>query len=323
MNPLNSSVNVHACPHCRTLMRVRGARVFSPVACANCGDLVLLRADIGRFRLMHPLARTGLGQFFRAFDRQWGREAVIKVLQLPMVILDSDGARFYSALEALMGLNHPHCAQIYDGGIESGFAFIAREVLSGGSLAARIQERRRLGLLEVLEIGLQAAEGLRAAWECGLTHRNLCPEKLQFAANGALKVTGFAAAVIYEIVAAEGGFSFGRNCYLPPERLLHEGEDDRSDIYTLGVILLQALSGTVAYEGEVNGEHLLERMENEPLRVESFLPAVPSEAASAINRMVCASQWQRFQNWDEVIVALSVARHAVYERFSAVSGSLA
>jgi serine/threonine-protein kinase len=105
--------------------------------------------------------------------------------------------------------------------------------------------------------------------------------------------------------------------------LLHEGEDDRSDIYTLGVILLEALSGTVAYEGEVNGEHLLERMENEPLRVESFLPAVPSEAASAINRMVCASQWQRFQNWDEVIVALSVARHAVYERFSGASGSLA
>ena len=301
-------------------MRVRGARVFSPFACANCGDLVLLRADIGRFRLMHALTRTGLGQFFRAFDRQWGREAVIKVLQLPMGGLDSDGARFYPAREAMKGLNHPHCAQIYTGGIESGFAFIAREVLSGGSLAARIQERRRLGLLE---IGLQATEGLRTARECGLTHRNLYPEKLQFTANGALKVTGFAAAVIYEIVSAVGGFSFGRNCYLPPERLLNEGEDDRSDIYALGVILLQALSGTVAHGGEVNGEHLLERMQNEPLRVESFLPAVPSEAASAINRMVCASQRQRFQNSDEVIPALSAAQQAVYERFSAVSGSLA
>ena len=64
-------------------------------------------------------------------------------------------------------------------------------------------------------------------------------------------------------------------------------------------------------------------MENEPLRVESFLPAVPSEAASAINRMVCASQRQRFQNSDEVIPALSAAQQAVYERFSAVSGSLA
>jgi serine/threonine protein kinase len=304
-------------------MRVRGARVFCPVPCPNCGDLVLLRADIGSFRLMHPLARTGLGQFFRAFDRHWGREAVIKVLQLPMGMLDSDGTRFFSALEAMMRLDHPHCAQIYDGGIESGFAFIAREVLPGGDLAERLQERRRLGLLEVLEVGLQAAEGLRAAWANGLTHRNLTPEKLQFAANGTLKVTGFAAAVIYEIVAAEGGFCFGRNCYTPPERLLNEGEDDRSDIYTLGVILLQALSGTVPYEGEVNGECLLERMENEPLRVETFLPAVPREAASAINRMVCGSQWQRFQNWDEVIQGLSIAQHAVYERFSAVSGALA
>ncbi len=323
MNPLNSSVSVHACPQCRTLMRVRGARVFNPVPCPNCGDLVLLRADIGRFRLMHPLARTGLGQFFRAFDRQWGREAVIKVLQLPLVILDSDGTRFFSALEALMGLDHPHCAQIFDGGIESGFAFIAREVLSGGNLAERIQERRRLGLLEVLEIGLQAALGLRAAWERGLTHRHLSPEKLQFSANGSLKVTGFAAAVIYEIVAAEGGFFFGRNCYMPPERLLNEGEDDRSDIYTLGVILLEALSGTLAYEGEVGREHLLERMQNDPLRVETFLPAVPPEAALAINRMVCVRQWQRFQNWDEVILALSAAQHSVYERFSAVSGALA
>jgi serine/threonine protein kinase len=218
-----------------------------------------------------------------------------------------DLGRFVAETRATAALEHPHCARIFGAGVEEGLAWIATELLTGGSLAGRLAAVRRLGETETLTFGLQAASALAAAHTAGLTHHDLEPNNLVFDEAATLKVTDFGQAVFYERLSDEVGVIWGRPAFVAPERLGRAKEDELTDIYGLGATLFCALTGTPPYNGEAHGQMLFDRMGSEPIRIEDHVRPIHTATAAVLNRMLTASRGRRVQSWEEVIEDLTRA----------------
>jgi serine/threonine protein kinase len=271
------------------------------------------RDRIGGYRLHEPLARSGLGVIFRAEDES-GASLAVKVLQPPLAATAADVDDLASEVWAIAGLNHPNCLRIFATGVEQGAAWIAMEWLTRGSLADRLAERGRLREAEVLAIGIQAAAALGAAHAAGHAHRDVEPNNLVFADAHTVKVTDFGQAALYQIIGDDLGTMWGRTWYVPPERVRAEPEEAYSDIYSLGAVLLHALTGTPIHNGELHALNTLEMLEGAQLRVEDLAGPLHEKTAEVLNRMLAAEPTQRLQHWDEVYHLLTQAGTLVARR---------
>ena len=274
------------------------------------------RTAIGRFQLQEPVARSGLGMVFRALDGEGGAEVALKLIQPPEVVEPEDFEEFEREMRALSGLDHPHIARVLDWGVEEGLPYIVTEWLSGITLATRLGARGRLSEGETLDLAAQAASALAAANAAGITHRDIQPGNLLYAEATTVKVGDFAQAIFYERTADHVGIIWGRPCYVSPERLRHQPEDVRSDIYGLGAVLFHALTGTLPHDGDPHGEIMLELLETQSLRVENLVRPLHDKTATVLNRMLASERRDRFQTWEEVLAQLSLARAVVSKRDS-------
>ena len=265
------------------------------------------RSDFAGYRLGEPIARSGLAVLFHATDPVTGVEFALKLIQPPSRSEPEDLGRFVAETRAAAALEHPHCARIFGAGVEEGLAWVATELLTGGSLAGRLAAVRRLGEAETLTDGLQAASALAAAHAAGLTHHDLEPNNLMFDEAATLKVTDFGQAVFYERLSDEVGVVWGRPAFVAPERLGRAKEDELTDIYGLGATLFCALTGAPPYNGEAHGQMLFDRMGSEPIRIEDHVRPIHTATAAVLNRMLTASRGRRFQSWEEVIEDLTRA----------------
>lgn len=291
----------------------RGAQAFIPQPCRACGNPTRPLDRIGNYRLHEVIARSGLGVIFRAEDAA-GATLAVKVLQPSLSAASGDVDDFASEVWAIAGLNHPNCLRIFATGVERGAAWIAMEWLARGSLAARLAERGKLREAEVLAIGIQAAAALGAAHAAGHSHRDVEPNNLVFADAHTVKVTDFGQAALYQIIGEDLGTMWGRTWYVSPERVRAEPEDAHSDIYSLGTVLLHALTGTPIHNGEPHALNTLEMLEGAQLRVEDLAGPLHEKTAAVLNRMLAAEPTQRFQQWDEVYHQLTQAGTLVARR---------
>ena len=242
-----SLLKEYPCPHCNVAKKLRCVRAFANTVCAECGMEWRPREEIGGYRLLELLARSGLAVIFRAVEAESGAEVAVKLLRPPFGSTAEDFGRFAAEVEILAGFEHPHWVRVFGGGIEEDLAWLAMEWLPESSLATR----GRMGEGEVLHFAAQAASALASAQAAGLRHRDLEITNCLLADAQTLKVSGFAESVFYARAGDEAGTIWGRLSCAPPERVFGEREDVRSEIYALGAILFQVLSGALPYEGEV------------------------------------------------------------------------
>ena len=293
------------------MKKLSGAHAFASVACASCGAEWRPREEIGGFRLIEPLSRSGLGMIFRAIEPESGATVAVKILRPPFGFTTDDLARFAKDVEILAGLEHPHWLPVFGGGIEGDLAWLAMEWLPSGSLADLLAVRGRLGESEALHFAAQIASALSAARAAGLQHRDLNITNCLLADAQTVKVGGFAEALFYQRAGEEVGTIWGRLSCAPPERIFGEPEDARSEIYALGAILFQVLAGTLPYEGETVPELFLERLEGPPLRLGEFVRAIQKSTADVVERMLAVEREQRFETWDEVADHIANALESV------------
>ena len=304
---LLSPLKEYSCPHCHAVKRLRGAHAFANVACAACGEEWRPRDEIGGYRLLETLARTGLAMIFRASEPASGALLAVKVLRPPFGFTSDDLIRFAKEVEILAALEHPHWQRVFAGGIEEDLAWIAMEWLPDGSLLDLLAARGRLGETEVLQFGAQIASALAAAHSAGLQHHDLQIASCLLADAETVKVGGFAEAVFYERAGEEVGTVWGRLCCAPPERIFGDPEDSRSEIYALGAILFQMLTGALPYEGETMPELFYVRLGGSSLRLEDFVSPIRKSTAQVVERMFAIGPGQRFQSWDEALEGLTNA----------------
>src|SRR5680860_368071 len=261
----------------------------------------------GRYRLISRLGTGGMADVWLARDAHLGRQVALKVLHRRFAQDTEFVARFRREAEAAAGLAHPHVVSIYDRGQVGDTFYIAMEYLPGRSLSEAI--RGGLTTAQSIQVVREILEAARFAHLHGLVHRDFKPQNVILDHQGHAKVTdfGIARAGVSEIT--QTGSVMGTAHYLPPEQAQGLEITARSDLYSIGVILYECLTGQVPFEAESSVAVALKQVSELPQRPSSINPNVSPALDSVVMRALAKDPSQRFADADAFIAALNAAEH--------------
>ena len=271
------------------------------------GDLTD-RVLAGRYRFTRVIASGGMATVWEGTDQVLARKVAIKVLHPHLARDESFVRRFRGEAIAAAPLAHPTIVSVYDTVSEDGIDAIVMELVSGTTLRADLDQHGPLRLGAVLAIGAQVADALGAAHASGLVHRDVKPANILLSADGRVLVADFGIAK-----AAEGGdltmdgSMIGTAKYLAPEQVQGTTVDARTDLYALGIVLYEALSGTVPFVGENDTATALARLHRDPLPVHQLRPEVPPAVDAVVARSLARDPAARFQTAADLRRALVAA----------------
>jgi serine/threonine protein kinase len=210
---------------------------------------------LGRYDVLAPLGAGGMGEVYRARDGKLGRDVALKVLPAAYASDLERLKRFEQEARSIAALDHPNVLTVHDAGVEGGAPYMVTELLEGETLRA-VLERGAVSPGRALELGAEVALGLAAAHAKGILHRDIKPENVFLTRDGRVKVLDFGLAKLRaeawgrgpgnlttEGLGTEPGVPLGTLGYMSPEQLRGQEVDERSDIFTLGVVLYEMLSG--------------------------------------------------------------------------------
>jgi serine/threonine protein kinase len=244
----------------------------------------------GRYSLRDPLGSGGMAEVFLAYEEDLERDVALKILKEQYADEEGFIERFRREAQSAASLNHPNIIRIYDwGGTENGEAsYIAMEYAPGGTLEDRILEDGALPPYKAVEVASQIAEALGFAHECGVIHRDIKPQNILLSALGGAKVTDFGLArAAYSTSLSQTSLVVGTASYMSPERAMGGPADPRSDLYSLGVVLYEMLTGELPYEGDssvtIAVKHVIE-----PPRAPGEVNSEVPEGISAITQKLLA-----------------------------------
>ena len=271
---------------------------------------------LGSYEIIAPLGAGGMGEVFRARDMRLGREVAVKIL--PEALSDDPHAlaRFENEARAVAALSHPNILAIHDFGEEKGVAFAVTELLEGESLDRRIA-REELSWKKALEIGAAIADGLASAHSRGVVHRDLKPANVFVTREGIVKILDFGLARQDPLrpddaltasptagPATAPGTVLGTVGYMSPEQVRGEPADARSDIFSLGCILYELLTGRRAFREKAPAETLAAILRDHPEEVSASQRPVPSAVDGVVRRCLEKSPDERFQSARDLAFAL-------------------
>src|SRR6187549_3527652 len=289
----------------------------------------LSNTTIRRFDITRLIARGGMGEVYLAKDAVLGRDLALKILRQD-VTRDSDRLeRFVLEARAASALNHPHLIAIYDIGESSPkrnglpvgppVLYIAMELVSGETLRASL-EANRLDLDRTLEFMAQVADALDAAHAAGVTHRDLKPENLMIAEGGYAKVLDFGIAKLRadpmqnrteagnEPTATDGGRLLGTLGYMSPEQVQGQPTDYRTDVFSFGCVLYEAITGKRAFLGSNAFATLKQIVEHDPGPLATHVPGLPDGLERIVRRCLAKDPSERYGSMREVAADLREVR---------------
>ncbi|MBP1598754.1 MAG: serine/threonine protein kinase [Acidobacteria bacterium] len=275
---------------------------------------------ISHYRIIEKLGGGGMGVVYRARDLHLDRFVALKILP-PEKVADAERKRrFVQEAKAASAINHPNIITIHDITQENGTDCIVMEYVEGQTLDQRIGHRG-MCLNDALKCAVQIADALAKAHAAGIVHRDLKPTNIMVNESGEVKVLDFGLAKLTEQVQAdesastatvedagrpitEEGVIVGTVAYMSPEQAEGKKVDARSDIFSLGSVLYEMVTGEKAFDGKSRMSTLSAILREEPKPVSSITPAVPAELERLINRCLRKDPAKRFQHMDDVKVAL-------------------
>ncbi len=260
---------------------------------------------LGPYQLGGLLGEGGMGAVYRAKDTRLGRDVAVKVLTNLAVSDRERLLRFEQEARATGMLNHPNLLTVYDVGRDAdGNPFLVTELLEGETLRSRL-ERGPLSPRKAVDAALQMAQGLAAAHEKGIVHRDLKPDNVFLTRDGRLKILDFGIAKLtsragaegptFEMAATEPGMVMGTVGYMSPEQVRGESVDHRSDIFSLGTIFFEMLTGTRAFKRNSGIETLSAILKEDPQDLIEILPTIPPALERLVRRCLEKDRELRFQ----------------------------
>jgi len=305
---------LEACPACGTLMNVTDQAPFAKIFCPSCGQGLHARKQFNNYRLVEFIGEGGMGSVFKAIDCNLNRSVALKILKKECSANAEERAKLEQEARVTASINHPHVVKVFSFGEDHGQFYLAMELVEKGTLDNLMNIQRRIAEAQMLEVGIQIAEGLEAALERGLIHRDIKPGNILFSDPHTSKLVDFGLAIVMDDAARVTGEIWGTPYYIAPEKLDNLPEDFRSDIYSLGGTLFHALSGRPPYEAETASMVALKQLKSQPISLQAFAPDVSSETAYVINRMLAKHPDDRYNSYRELVEHLSYARHKLLER---------
>ncbi|MCK5448461.1 MAG: protein kinase [Gemmatimonadetes bacterium] len=251
-----------------------------------------------RYELSEELGRGGMATVYRAVDRRHGRQVAIKVLE-PSLALALGPSRFLREIEIAANLTHPHILPVHDSGESAGFLFYVMPFVEGSTLRQRIADEGALSVAEALHITGQIADALDYAHRQGVVHRDVKPGNILLSGGNAY-IADFgiarAAALSGTTELTNTGIAVGTPTYMSPEQAAGQKDiDGRSDIYSLGCVLYEALVGDPPFTGDTPQSVIVKRITERPIPVRRLRSEVPPSVERALAKSLEPNPAQRYQ----------------------------
>jgi serine/threonine protein kinase/Flp pilus assembly protein TadD len=275
----------------------------------------MIGQTVSHYRILEKLGEGGMGVVFKAQDTKLDRSVAIKVLPAHHSGSEQNKARFMQEARAAAALNHPHILGIYDVDEQNGSMFLVLEYIEGETLKKRITKLHAgtgLSFNEAIEWGVQTARGLKAAHELGIIHRDVKSENIMLTPSGQLKIMDFGLA---KLKSSSGmtrtGTSLGTLSYMSPEQAQGTTTDLRTDIWSLGVVMYEMLTGELPFKAEHEAGLLYLVVNSEPVLPSVLDKKLPRPLDGVVGKMLAKDRERRYQTMDEVIAALQKVRTEV------------
>jgi eukaryotic-like serine/threonine-protein kinase len=262
----------------------------------------------GRYRVLHRLGSGGMAEVYCAQDLQLGRKVALKILYRRFAEDGEFVERFRREASSAAGLQHQHVVAVYDRGEYDGTYYIAMEYLEGRSLKTIVQQEAPLELDRAIDLIIQVLRAARFAHRRGIIHRDLKPHNVIVDDNGRAKVTDFGIARAGASDMTQTGSIMGTAQYLSPEQAQGHAVSAASDIYSIGIMLYELLTGRVPFDGESAVTVALKQVNERPVPPSALNPAVTPELEEVVMRALEKDPARRFPDADAFISALQATR---------------
>src|SRR6266699_2797062 len=278
----------------------------------------LLGQTIDHYKISESIGAGGMGEVYLATDIVAGRKAALKLLPSRFTGDAERLKRFQQEAQAVVGLNHPNIVTVYEIGEDHSIHYIASELIEGETLRDR-QTRGRMQLNEAVDVAIQVASALAAAHQAGIVHRDIKPENIMLRRDGYVKVLDFGIAKLAESAFAEAtadgagwvtladtslGAVLGTVRYMSPEQACGAPVDKSTDIWSLGVVLYEMVTGHAPFTGDTPKQVMSSILEMEPPPLTSYFAHTPVELQQIITKTLRKDRKERYHSTHELLEAL-------------------
>src|SRR5207248_1727662 len=305
-----------------------GAFIETPVAgiatriTENGQADLLIGRTIGHYKISEQIGTGGMGEVYLATDMTAGRKAALKLLPTRFTSDAERLKRFQQEARALVGLNHPNILTVYEIREDHSTHYSASELNEGETLRQRLA-RGRMELSEAVDVAIQVASALAAAHEAGIVHRDINPGNIMLRPDRYVKVLDFGIAKLAEqeapapmpkdeallLVETNLGSILGTVPYMSPEQARGAQVDKGTDIWSLGVVLYEMVTGHTPFIGDTPREVMSSILEKEPPPLTSYSKQSPAELQEIISKALRKGRTERYQSASEILQALKNLRH--------------
>jgi eukaryotic-like serine/threonine-protein kinase len=268
--------------------------------------------NIGRYQILEKLGQGGMGIVYKAFDTLLERVVALKVISAPIEDKPEVRERFIREARAAGQLSHPNIITIHDLGEHEGQPYLAMELLEGEDLLSRMGRPDKMSLRRKVEVAADICYGLEYAHARGLIHRDIKPANIFMTRNGALKILDFGLARLMTSELTGSHMMMGTLNYMAPEQVRGERIDHRVDIFSVGVVFYELLSGRKAFAGDSFASTLFKILNEVPEPLLRIDPTLPPELAAIVDRALAKPRDERYQNMGELLRDLTVFRQMAF-----------
>lgn len=263
-----------------------------------------------RYTILEHIGGGGMADVYRAHDKLLDRSVAVKVLRSQFTNDDEFVTRFRREAQAAAKLSHPNIVNMYDVGCDDETYYIVMEYISGETLKEKIQANGPLPVELAIRISLEIAEALEHAHQNNLIHCDIKPHNILVTRSGRIKVTDFGIArAVTSATMTHTGTIIGSVHYFSPEQAKGSAIGAKSDIYSLGVVLYEMLTGTVPFVGETPVSIALKHLQEEPKPLRDINPSIPPLAEAVVLKAMAKEPEARFANITEMIEDLKLAQN--------------
>jgi serine/threonine protein kinase/TolB-like protein len=270
------------------------------------------------YKIHSQIGAGGMGEVYLATDTVLDRKVALKLLPSDATADQNRVRRFLQEAKAASSLNHPHIITIHEVGSTNSTYFIATEFIDGVSLREAIN-RGQLEIGRIIEIATQVALALTAAHEVNIIHRDIKPENIMMRDDGFVKVLDFGLAKLLPqglvepeastLVNTASGVVLGTLSYMSPEQARGQEVDARTDVWSLGVVLYEMVSGRRPFEGTTQSDVLASLLDREPTPLARYSPSVPADLERIIRKTLAKDPNERYQTARGLLVDLKTLNH--------------
>ena len=288
----------------------------------------LIGRSVGTYQVLSRLGAGGMGEVYLAHDDKLGRHVALKLLPVPLTADHDHLRRFHSEARSASALNHPNILVVHDFGEHNGRPFIVTEYIEGETLRQRI-DAGAVPVREAIDIGVQVANALAAAHAREIVHRDVKPENVMIRPDGYVKVLDFGLA---KLMSAAGGpvnpaftrpgIVMGTPRYMSPEQARGLGLDARTDVWSLGVVLYEMVTGRPPFDGATPTDVLAAILRAEPAPLDLRALRAPQAFGRLLARMLAKNVADRFVSARELLTDLAALRTEIHSRAARQTNTL-